>query len=61
MAFFTKKHNKKRNSKDGPSGARKDVGRGKESATSHFFETSQLIEASLFLLFSALVITICYL
>ena len=61
MAFFTKKYNKKRKSKDGSNGVRKDVGRGKESATSHFFETSRLIEVSLFLLFSALVITICYL
>ena len=61
MAFFTKKNNKKRKSKDGPSSTRKDTGRGKESARSHFFETSQLIEASLFLLFSVLIITICYL
>ena len=61
MAFFTKKNNKKRKSKDGPSSTRKDAGRGKESASSHFFETSQLIEVSLFLLFSALIMTICYL
>ena len=61
MAFFTKKNNKKRKSKDGPSSTRKDAGRGKESASSHFFETGQLIEVSLFLLFSALIITICYL
>lgn len=61
MAFFTKKYIKKRKSKDGSNGVRKDVGRGKESATSHFLETSRLIEVSLFLLFSALVITICYL
>ena len=61
MAFFTKKNNKKRKLKDGPSSTRKDAGRGKESKSSHFFETSQLIEVSLFLLFSALIITICYL
>ena len=61
MAFFTKKNNKKRKSKDGHSSTRKDAGRGKESASSHFFETGQLIEVSLFLLFSALIITICYL
>ena len=35
--------------------------RGKDSATSHFFETSQLIEVSLFVLFSALVVAICFL
>ena len=61
MAFFTKKNNKKRKLKDGPSSTRKDAGRGKESKSSHFFETGQLIEVSLFLLFSALIITICYL
>ena len=61
MAFFTKKYNKKRKSKDGPSSTRKDAGRGKESTSSHFFESGQLIEVSLFLLFSALIITICYL
>lgn len=61
MAFYTQKNNKTRKSKDGPGGARKDAGRGKDSATSHFFETSQLIEIGLFVLFSALVIIICYL
>ncbi len=61
MAFFTKKNNS-RKSKDGPGGSsRKDAGRGKESATTHFFETSKVIEVSLFALFSALVIIICYL
>jgi len=60
MAFFTKKNNS-RKSKEGHGGTRKDSGRGKDSATSHFFETSKLIEISLFLLFSALVVIICYL
>ncbi|MGZ0656198.1 HD family phosphohydrolase [Coraliomargarita sp. W4R72] len=58
MATFSKKHNS-RKSLDGA--MRKDVGRGKDSAASHFFETSRLIEISLFVLFSALVIIICYL
>ena len=61
MAFFKKK-NTTRKSKDGLSGStRKDSGRGKDSAATQFFETSKLIEASLFLLFSALVVIICYL
>jgi len=60
MTFSSKKNNS-RKSKDSPSASRKDSGRGKESATSYFFETSQLIEISLFLLFSALVVIICFL
>lgn len=61
MALTIKKKTT-RKSKDGPGGSpRKDAGRGKESATTHFFETSKLIEISLFVLFSALIIIICYL
>lgn len=60
MAFLSKKKNS-RKSKDAPSATRKDAGRGKDSATSHFFETSRQIEFSLFALFSALVVIICYL
>lgn len=51
MAISTKKKTA-RKAKDG---------RGKDSATSHFFETSQLIEVSLFVLFLALVVSICFL
>jgi putative nucleotidyltransferase with HDIG domain len=50
-----------RKAKDASGATRKDVGRGKDSATSYFFETSHLIEVSLFLLFSALVVAICFL
>ncbi|MFT5837447.1 MAG: putative nucleotidyltransferase with HDIG domain [Candidatus Azotimanducaceae bacterium] len=61
MALTIKKKTT-RKSKDGPGGfQRKDTGRGTDSATSHFFETSKLIEISLFLLFSMLVVIICYL
>lgn len=60
MALFSKR-NKTRKSKDGAGAPRKDAGRGKESATILFFETSRLIEVGLFTLFSALVITICFL
>lgn len=61
MALITKKKTT-RKSIDGPGGSqRKDAGRGKDSATTHFFETSKLIEVSLFALFSALVVIICYL
>lgn len=60
MAFFKKKNNS-RKSKDSTGASRKGTGRGKDSATTHFFETSQLIEISLFVLFSALVVIICYL
>ncbi len=60
MALTIKKKTS-RKSKDAPGAHRKDAGRGKDSATSHFFETSQLIEISLFVLFSALVVMICFL
>lgn len=60
MALFSKK-SKPRKSKDGAKAVRKDSGRGKESATILFFETSRLIEVGLFALFSALVMIICYL
>ena len=60
MAFFKKK-SKPRKSKDSGSAVRKDAGRGKESATILFFETSRLIEVGLFALFSALVVIICFL
>jgi putative nucleotidyltransferase with HDIG domain len=60
MTLIKKKSTRK--SKDGPGGSpRKDAGRGKDSATSQFFETSQLIEVSLFALFLGLVVMICYL
>jgi putative nucleotidyltransferase with HDIG domain len=60
MTLIKKKSTRK--SKDGPGGSpRKDAGRGKDSATSHFFETSQLIEISLFALFLGLVVIICFL
>ncbi|MDQ8196226.1 HDIG domain-containing protein [Coraliomargarita sp. SDUM461004] len=58
MVSFSKKNNSR---KSLDSAKRKDGGRGKDSATTHFFETSKLIEIGLFLLFSALVIIICYL
>ena len=60
MAISTQKKTA-RKAKEGRGSPRKDVGRGKDSATSHFFETSQLIEVSLFVLFSALVVIICFL
>lgn len=56
-----KKKNNSRKSKDSPGASRKDTGRGKDATTSHFFETSQAVEISLFLLFSALIMTISYL
>ncbi|MDQ8205949.1 HDIG domain-containing protein [Coraliomargarita sp. SDUM461003] len=58
MATFSKKNNT-RKSLDGA--MRKDAGRGKDSATTHFFETSKMIEIGMFVLFSVLVIIICYL
>lgn len=58
---LTKKKTISRKPKDGPGSSRKDAGRGKDSATSHFFETSQLIELSLFALFLVLVVVICFL
>lgn len=60
MAISNKKKTS-RKSKDGQRSARKDTARGKESAASHFFETSQWIEIGLFVLFSALVVAICFL
>jgi putative nucleotidyltransferase with HDIG domain len=60
MALFPKQ-NKTRKSKDGAGAPRKHAGRGKESPTILFFETSRLIKAGLFTLFSALVIIICFL
>ena len=60
MALFNKK-SKSRKSKDRGNSVRKDAGRGKESATILFFETSRLIEVGLFSLFSALVVIICFL
>jgi cyclic-di-AMP phosphodiesterase PgpH len=60
MPFFNKK-TASRKSKDSSKGQRKSGGRGTDSATVSFFETSRLIEFGLFLLFSALVVTICFL
>ncbi len=51
----------KRKPNDSLGSTRKDAGRGKDSATTHFFETSQMIEVGLFVLFSALVVIICFL
>ena len=61
MALTIKKKTTRKSKERSSGSPRKDAGRGKESATSVFFETSKLIEISLFVLFSALVIIICYL
>ncbi len=60
MAITIKKTTS-RKSKDSTGAPRKDLRRSKDSAASQFFETSQLIEISLFILFSALVVSICFL
>lgn len=60
MAFFRKKP-ASRKLKDGSKGPRKGGNRGDASATTRFFETSRLIELGLFMLFSALVVSICFL
>lgn len=60
MAFFRKKP-ASRNSKENSKGQRKSNGRSNDSAAVSFFETSRLIEFGLFVLFSALVVSICFL
>ncbi|TVP81002.1 MAG: HDIG domain-containing protein [Puniceicoccaceae bacterium] len=60
MSIFRKK-TAGRKSKDSSKSQRKSGGRGKESATLRYFETSRVIEFGLFVLFTALVVTICFL
>ncbi|MGB0413368.1 MAG: HD family phosphohydrolase [Coraliomargarita sp.] len=53
---------KKSSRKDKQSPVKKDAGRGADkSATTHYFETSRLVEGGLFFIFSALVVVICFL
>lgn len=60
MAKTTKK-SAARKSKDTPLPVQKEKGRGAESSgASHFLETSQIVEAGLFILFAALVVLICF-
>ncbi|NBB79082.1 MAG: HDIG domain-containing protein [Verrucomicrobia bacterium] len=61
MAFFNRKpaSRKGKDSSKGPQ--RKSGGRGNDSQAVSFFETSQIIEFGLFILFTALVVTICFL
>jgi putative nucleotidyltransferase with HDIG domain len=60
-AFFKKPSSRK--AKDQQLPVKKEhAGRGAErTAASHFFETSRVVEAGLFLLFTALVVVICFL
>jgi len=60
MTFFKKSRNTRKKRDSLP--RRKESGRAADKeATSHFFETSRLIEAGLFFLFAALVVSICFL
>ncbi len=53
---------KKSSRKDKQHPVKKDAGRGADkSATTHYFETSRLVEGGLFFIFSALVVVICFL
>ncbi len=53
---------KKSSRKDNQAPVKKDAGRGADkSATTHYFETSRLVEGGLFFIFSALVVVICFL
>jgi putative nucleotidyltransferase with HDIG domain len=58
---FSRKNPTSRKSKDSSKAPRKSSGRGNDSATVSFFETSRLIEFALFMLFSALVVSISFL
>jgi len=56
------KHSSTRKNKDKSLPVQKEKGRAAaQSVTSHFFETSRLVEAGLFFIFTALVVIICFL
>ena len=63
MAALFSKKSRSRKSKDQPLAVKKDrKGRGAEqSNAAHFLDTSHIVEAGLFLLFTALVVIICFL
>ena len=60
-AFFKKKSSRKAKAAQLPL-KKEHAGRGAERiGASHFFETSRIVETGLFLLFTALVVIICFL
>jgi len=60
-AFFKKKSSRKAKAPQLPL-KKEHAGRGAERiGASHFFETSRIVETGLFLLFTALVVIICFL
>ncbi|MGJ8639442.1 MAG: HD family phosphohydrolase [Opitutaceae bacterium] len=62
MTFFKKSKSKRKSKKRDSLQLSKDSGRGAgKEATSHFFETSKIVEAGLFFIFAALVVIICFL
>ena len=63
MAALFFKKSRSRKSKDQPLAVKKDrKGRGAEqNNAAHFLDTSHIVEAGLFLLFTALVVIICFL